>query len=544
MKISRFFLMAIAFMVIVNVAYAQHPPEEVWNRVYDSGNLDEASGVAVDRAGYVYVAGYSFNGTDDDFRTIKYDPDGNVVWNKVFDSGEAELPYGVAVDDVGNVYLAGMSINGTGLGDISTIKYDPDGNVVWNKEYDSGNDDEAHGVAVDNAGFVYVAGYSDNGTDDDIRTIKYDKDGNVVWNKEYDSGNDDEAHGVAVDNAGFVYVAGCSNNGTDWDFRVIKYDKDGNVVWNKIYDSGDRDVASGVAVDDAGFVYVAGYSDNGTDWDFRVIKYEPNGDIVLNKVYDSGNDDEASGVAVDDAGFIYVGGYSWDTDANFRTIKYDPDGNIVWNKAYDSGNWDEASGVAVDNGGNVYVAGYSDNGTDNDFRTIKYRQFFTVFGRVTEGGSGMPDVNVVISTAGVSDTIKTAADGSYEFPDLPCGEDYTVSAHKPGYTFSPSKYTYSPLNSDKPDQDFVGSLGIVEKDVKDIDVIEERNRVVVKYTLNSGSMVDIRLFNALGTVVNKVSVYKTAGEHSYTFDVPLSGVYFVKVDTGNKTEIMKVVITR
>ena len=533
-------------ILIANPGYAQQPPEEVWNKTYDSGNNndDEINGVAVDYADYVYVTGSSNNGSNWDFRTINYDPDGNIIWDKTYDSGEDDEASGIAVDNAGNVYVAGFSFNGTDH-DIRVIKYDSNGNVVWNKTYDSGKDDEAFGVAVDTAGNVYVTGYS-GAASLDFLTIKYDKDGNVIWDEIYDSGENDMANGVAVDDAGNVYVAGFSDNGEDNDFRVIKYDKDGNIVWNKMYDSGDKrnDYASGVALDYEDNLYVVGVVDNS---DICVRKYDKDGNIIWNKVYDSGEDDEANGVAVDDAGNAYVTGSShnnvsyWD----FLTIKYDSDGNVIWDKNYDGGEDDRAKGVAVDASGFVYVAGYSDNGNDDDFRTIKYRQFFSIFGQVTEEGSGVgiTDVDVVISGA-ISDTVKTGEDGFYGFFDLPCGEEYTVTPYKEGYSFSPPSYTYSPLSSDEIDQNFFATSGISEADkVENPEVVQKGNRIMVVYNLNKSNTVNISVLNVLGSVMGRVDKYEAPGKHIYTFDISIPGVYFIKINTDNRREIRKVVIT-
>jgi len=232
--------------------------------------------------------------------------------------------------------------------------------IIWNKTYDSGNDDYATGVAVDGK-FVYVTGSSSNGTNWDFQTICYDKDGNLVWNKVYNSYNDDWATGVAVDGE-FVYVTGYSSIGTDYDFRTICYDKDGNLIWNKVYDATITDKANGVAVDD-NFVYVTG----GLGLDFQTICYDKDGNLIWNKTYDSGAKDEANGVAVDDK-FVYVTG-CWD----FRTICYDKDGNLIWNKTYDYPSYSDcANGVAVDEQGYLYVTGFSCILLYWNFRTIKY----------------------------------------------------------------------------------------------------------------------------------------------------------------------------
>ncbi len=466
---NTFFVVVITIGFIANIAYAQQPPEKVWHRIYDSGDTDVPTGIAVDRAGYVYVTGYSDNGKNHDFRTIKYDSAGNIVWNRVYDSGSSERAYGVAVDDDGNVYVTGFLYNGTG--NFCTIKYDKDGNIVWRKVCDSTSHEGARGIAVDRAGYVYVAGMSNVGEDQDIRTIKYDKDGNVVWNSLYDGGSDEYVHGIAVDNAGNVYVTGCLWNGIGCDYQTVKFDKDGNVVWQRIHDSGGclhYEDAQGVAVDFAGNVYVTGFAEEETDKDeayFRTIKYDKDGNVVWNKLFDSGFFDKGFGIAVDNTGNVYETGYSYNgKDYDFRTIKYDKDGNVIWSRLYGTGENDYSSGVAVDDKGYVYVTGYMYNGSDWDFYTIKYRQS---------------------QLWGVEE----------------------------------------------------------ERNVEDIAVVGKNNRVVVTYSLKSASMVDISVLNVLGSVVERVNGYETAGEHSYTFDVPFSGVYFVKINMGNRTEIRKVVIT-
>ncbi len=60
--------------------------------------------------------------------------------------------------------------------DCATIRYDPDGNLVWVARYDGPDNDHdgAAALAVDGSGNVYVAGHSSGGeTAEDYVTIKY-----------------------------------------------------------------------------------------------------------------------------------------------------------------------------------------------------------------------------------------------------------------------------------------------------------------------------------------------------------------------------------
>src|SRR5205814_8711065 len=74
--------------------------------------------------------------------------------------------YALTVDDVGNVYIAGFapSTNASSTRfpntDILTVKYDAEGNQVWEARFEGyrTNACEAYGVGVDRAGNVCVTG--------------------------------------------------------------------------------------------------------------------------------------------------------------------------------------------------------------------------------------------------------------------------------------------------------------------------------------------------------------------------------------------------
>jgi hypothetical protein len=133
----------------------------------------------VDGSGNVYVTGYSYGSeTDDDYATIKYDPDGNQLWVQTYNGpgNYSDYAYAIAVDGSGNVYVTGYSYGSETDDDYATIKYDPDGNQLWVQTYNGpGNySDYAYAIAVDGSGNVYVTGVSyGSGTDDDYATIKY-----------------------------------------------------------------------------------------------------------------------------------------------------------------------------------------------------------------------------------------------------------------------------------------------------------------------------------------------------------------------------------
>jgi len=301
--------------------------QEAWNGF---GGDDWGYDVAVDDTGNVYVTGWSYNGAvpGNDCLTRKYDSAGSFVWQEAWDGVADDGGRGIAVDSSGNVYVTGYTRNSTDTNwDYLTIKYDSARNIVWQKAWDRGlgKDDDAYGIAVDSSGNVYVAGYSTGNSNKDYLTIKYNADGETVWQKAWDGGNDDWGRGIAVDSSRNVYVTGQFYNGTTYDYLTIKYNADGETVWQKAYNGIGADYGYGIAVDSSGNVYVTGYSSNGTNSDYLTIKYDTNGNTVWQKVWNGVTDDGGRGIAVDSSGNVYVTGYtrnSTDTNWDYLTIKY------------------------------------------------------------------------------------------------------------------------------------------------------------------------------------------------------------------------------
>ena len=186
------------------------------------------------------------------------------------------------------MYVTGYS-SGAGTGnDYATLKYDSGGSLLWAMRYDGpGNlGDNATSLALDSAGNVYVTGYSwGSGTGYDCATLKYDTDGNLLWEMRYNSlgATDDLAVDLAMDSWGNVYVAGRSySTYTRADYLTLKYDSDGNLRWAMRYDgpgngdghTRDYDIARAIALDTASNVFVTGSSlGSGTSYDYATIKY-------------------------------------------------------------------------------------------------------------------------------------------------------------------------------------------------------------------------------------------------------------------------------
>ena len=375
-------------------------PVQEWVARYNGvGNrADGGKALAVDADGNSYVTGFTWVGIDVsyDYATIKYSPTGDELWVTRYDGPDhgTDLAWAIALDAASNVYVAGESFGSNSDQDYATIKYDSHGNQLWVARYDGPTHgyDTARAIALDDAGSVYVTGYSERvGSGYDYATVKYDNCGNEVWVARYNSGSPnayDYAAKIAVDLDGNAYVTGHSSRGGFSDYATIKYDTNGNQLWVARYSgpSNQQNGATAVAADTKGNVYVTGYSIGiGTGYDYATIKYDPDGNELWVARYDGPTHgfDYAYAMAIDGAGSVYVTGASSRTESSgfndYTTVKYTSAGEQVWIARHSGGPpWasNQSQAIALDAAGNVYVTGFGSGfvpfSYDQDYITVKY----------------------------------------------------------------------------------------------------------------------------------------------------------------------------
>jgi hypothetical protein len=218
-----------------------------WVRTYTYSNdaNDRPYAMCLDSAGNVYVTGTVWGLTgfssNKDYYTISYDPNGNTRWGKTYRDGLPNLahngtPTAIVVDKNDNIIVTGWS-NGDTSEDFATIKYDKNGNVVWTLPYGAArydgpahNGDKPAAIAVDDLGNIYVTGlsYNSNTTwDTSYATVKYDPNGTQLGATRYNgAGVESYPTAIKVDAGGNnIVVTGTSKRpgASDYDIVTIAY---------------------------------------------------------------------------------------------------------------------------------------------------------------------------------------------------------------------------------------------------------------------------------------------------------------------------------
>jgi len=240
----------------------------IWSRFHDenSGN-DGANKVVLDENDNIYIIGSA----DNNYCTLKYSADGTLLWVNTYDGPQNSLDWGnaIALDSENNVYVTGAAYVANSHPDIATIKYDSSGSEEWVQLYgcsgmDNGSD-SGYQIAADIDGNIIVAGESDSWEyADDIVILKYNPDGQTIWEERYTASGGYESQGVKdmiLDEAGSIYLVGNSNESNYNLFKTLKYASDGQLLWEETHDYPECSYSAGgyaLTLDPVGNVIAAG----------------------------------------------------------------------------------------------------------------------------------------------------------------------------------------------------------------------------------------------------------------------------------------------
>ena len=372
-------------------------------------------------------------GAYDPMQPLVIDP---VLSYSTYLGGSGDEFGGLVVDPSGEAYIVGTTssvdfpvtaaaVQGSmsgGMRDVFISKLNASGTALIFSTYLGGtSSDEAHDIAIDAAGNVYVTGTTSSGDFPttaealqtayggglfDVFVTKLGPTGSALLYSTYlGTSEGEQGFAIAVDIAGNTYVTGttfASNFPTTPgafqtrkafanDVFVTKLNPTGSdLVFSTFLGGSGNEDASSVAVDASGNVYLTGGTDS-TDFptspaafqtvkgagereDAFVTKLNADGSDVVYSTYLGGGDAEGgSDIAIDTVGNAHITGITFSLDfpttpgaiqtskggkSDVFVTKLNPDGGaLVYSTFLGGANGDAGSSIALDSSGNAHVTG-------------------------------------------------------------------------------------------------------------------------------------------------------------------------------------------
>jgi hypothetical protein len=203
---------------------------------------DLGRSIAVDTAGNVFISGSSFQSNFGAMSMVntgrillaKYGADGSRIWARKLGDNPGhrnDVANAVATDTNGNVVIVGAFqsaritlanvLTNQGGADGFVAKYDTAGQLMWNQSLGGAGNEAALGVAMNNAGDIFVSGdfntsltigsttinRSPNSVQDGF-VARLDSNGTPVWLQGYGGGSAASARGITIAGSGNVFVTG------------------------------------------------------------------------------------------------------------------------------------------------------------------------------------------------------------------------------------------------------------------------------------------------------------------------------------------------
>ncbi|MFX1444121.1 MAG: SBBP repeat-containing protein [Promethearchaeota archaeon] len=240
--------------------------EELWNRTWGNGNVEEVAGLAIDSSDNVYLSGYtsSFAVGGSDFCLVKYNSSGTQLWNRTWGGQLNDVGKNIALDKSGNIYLTGRSASfGAQNFDICLLKYNSSGDFLWNQTCGGNLDDNGADLALDSANNIYVTGFIETSGPNprEICLVKFNSLSQYQWNQTWGlkSYYNDWGTAIAIDPSDNIYIWGTMGKAVSNDEMILlKYNNLGQYQWNYTWGYGSIDHSGGIILDSLNNIYLSG----------------------------------------------------------------------------------------------------------------------------------------------------------------------------------------------------------------------------------------------------------------------------------------------
>ena len=359
------------------------PQPATWEKQFDNhGNADIAWDIVETPTGDFVIVGTTGPtpcqlGCNWDGWVIRINARGEIIWTRQVGGNGADLLTSVILrgDDclvTGSKYVFPLARQAWLL-DIA-----PNGNVVWERTLGGNQDDSATEIiGTADGGLLLIGQTASFGTHDgksDVWLVKLNAQGEAVWTKTYDLGDDDMGTSIIpFQNDRFIITtvtctANCGGLNQQGYAGYLVVDSAGNILKTQTFTEGPKNKLLKVRpTNDGGAVIVGATSMNEKfpSEDTWIVKLDADAETSWVKVFSSyGKYDGGFDIVQTSDGGYVVAAYSQveQTPAmnfdNFWVVRLNSTGETLWSRLWGGPDNDDAYAVTLTSDGGFALAGF------------------------------------------------------------------------------------------------------------------------------------------------------------------------------------------
>ena len=270
-----------------------------------SGNVYITGGISAQSNNISTAGAYqTLNAGMDDAFLAKFDENGSIAWSTYFGGTNADDASAIAIDNSGYIYIGGTTSSVSGIATMASYqkglkgaentflaKFNSNGYLSWATYYGGSKNDNALNLVIDTADFIYMSGvtssdsgiatsgayqsvYASGSSGNNLFISKFSPNGNLLWGTYYHKNTFMNLGTMAISPNGSIFLTGgtnltesfatnnafqrYNNGGTDAFLSI--FNPAGRLLYATYYGGNRNDAGEGITIDKSGGIYITGYT--------------------------------------------------------------------------------------------------------------------------------------------------------------------------------------------------------------------------------------------------------------------------------------------
>jgi hypothetical protein len=235
--------------------------KEIWTQAYKDSKYAIPEDITAAPDGRLFAVGRAESQGKEVCLVLCYQPNGMVAWQKGLAVGDKTWGMGVCLVPGDKIAVCGMAGDDTNSDYMVALLDAKDGRTAWVRNIDVGPTDLANHMYSDPNGNLVVVGQhaaKETPGNGDIITLRLKPNGDTAWTRTYESGGDDQAGDIAIDQFGNIIVTGTAVVRDSVRCVILEYADSGGVIRKSAFGQNAMATGNGLYITKESDIFITG----------------------------------------------------------------------------------------------------------------------------------------------------------------------------------------------------------------------------------------------------------------------------------------------